>query len=64
MIRLPYDFVAKAGDVLKDIYCPECGSHLVVRKNKKTKDFFIGCGSFPECIFASSYEIESLSVRR
>ncbi len=29
--------------------CPECGHDLVIRKNKATKEQFLGCSQWPEC---------------
>lgn len=29
--------------------CPDCGRILMVRQNKKSKQFFWACTSFPEC---------------
>lgn len=30
--------------------CPDCGSHLVIRANRKNGDQFLGCVRWPECI--------------
>ena len=35
------------------VKCPECGSELVQRFNKK-KQIFYGCSSYPKCTFASN----------
>jgi hypothetical protein len=32
--------------------CPECGSHLICRKNKVTQGYFLGCDQFPDCTWA------------
>ncbi|MEA3442657.1 MAG: type I DNA topoisomerase [Chloroflexota bacterium] len=37
------------------IRCPQCGSELIERVNKKKKIFY-GCSNFPECQFATSYK--------
>ncbi|MFW9990763.1 MAG: DNA topoisomerase [Candidatus Odinarchaeota archaeon] len=37
----------------EDSPCPRCGGKLVVRKNKKTGNNFLGCSSYPKCTFAS-----------
>ena len=29
--------------------CPECGSEMVIRKNRKTGRQFYGCPLFPQC---------------
>jgi DNA topoisomerase-1 len=35
------------------VKCPECGSELIQRFNKK-RQIFYGCSSYPKCTFASS----------
>ncbi len=35
--------------------CPECGSELVERINKKKRTFY-GCSKYPECTFATNYK--------
>ena len=37
------------------VRCPQCGSELIERVNKKKKIFY-GCSNFPECQFATSYK--------
>lgn len=38
----------KEGDIL-DV-CPECKKHrLVVRRNRKTNNSFVGCCGYPAC---------------
>lgn len=29
--------------------CPECGREMVIRRNGKTGDEFLGCSGWPEC---------------
>ena len=29
--------------------CPRCGAELLLRKNKKTEESFLGCSKFPKC---------------
>lgn len=43
-------FLVKTG-----IPCPQCGSELVERVNKK-KQVFYGCSGFPQCRFATRYK--------
>ena len=38
--------------------CPNCGSPLVIRKNK-SGDEFIGCSNFPKCKYIESLSEES-----
>ena len=35
--------------------CPECGSELVQRINKKKRTFY-GCSNYPDCKFATNYK--------
>ncbi|MFC1900737.1 type I DNA topoisomerase [Chloroflexota bacterium] len=35
--------------------CPECGSDLIERINKKKRTFY-GCSNYPECTFATNYK--------
>ncbi|MDZ4230713.1 MAG: type I DNA topoisomerase [Dehalococcoidales bacterium] len=35
--------------------CPECGSDIVEKKNKKKRTFY-GCSNYPECTFATNYK--------
>lgn len=35
------------------VKCPECGSELIQRLNKKGKNFY-GCSNYPNCTFATS----------
>jgi DNA topoisomerase-1 len=35
------------------VKCPECGSELVQRFNKK-RQIFYGCSSYPKCTFAAN----------
>lgn len=37
--------------------CPKCGSYLLIRKNRTTKEQFFGCSNFPQCKFTRSFEI-------
>jgi DNA topoisomerase-1 len=37
------------------VRCPQCGSELIERVNKKRKVFY-GCSNFPQCQFATSYK--------
>ena len=34
-----------------EISCPECGvgSSLVVRQNRETQEYFLGCSNYPQC---------------
>ena len=43
-------FVVKTG-----VPCPQCGSELVQRVNKRKQTFY-GCSNFPNCKFATSYK--------
>jgi len=43
-------FVVKTG-----VLCPECGSELLERANKK-KQVFYGCSNYPQCQFATRYK--------
>ena len=36
------------------VSCPECGSELIERVNKKKRTFY-GCSSYPDCTFATNY---------
>lgn len=36
--------------------CPRCGSILVLRTNRRTRESFIGCSSYPRCRFTRSSE--------
>ena len=36
------------------VNCPECGSELLQRVNKKKRTFY-GCSNYPECKFATNY---------
>ncbi|CAM2919329.1 NERD domain-containing protein [Moritella viscosa] len=38
---------------LPESLCPRCNSELVPRKNRKTKESFIGCSSYPKCRYMS-----------
>ena len=29
--------------------CPECGAVMVIRKNRRDDNFFLGCNRFPDC---------------
>jgi len=29
--------------------CPNCGKRLVLRQNRSTKSWFLGCEMWPEC---------------
>ncbi|MGH9159911.1 MAG: topoisomerase DNA-binding C4 zinc finger domain-containing protein [Vicinamibacteraceae bacterium] len=31
--------------------CPSCGSALMSRTNRRTRETFIGCASYPRCRF-------------
>jgi DNA topoisomerase-1 len=35
--------------------CPECGSDLIERINKKKRTFY-GCSNYPECTYATNYK--------
>ncbi|MFC2070681.1 DNA topoisomerase, partial [Chloroflexota bacterium] len=35
--------------------CPECGSELIERINKKKRKFY-GCSKYPECTYATNYK--------
>jgi DNA topoisomerase-1 len=37
------------------VECPECGSELIERVNKKKKKFY-GCSNYPDCTFATNYK--------
>jgi 5-methylcytosine-specific restriction endonuclease McrA len=43
----PEDWEVAVVAILKE--CPECGGELQVRKNKATKDEFLGCERWPRC---------------
>ncbi len=43
-------FQAKIG-----VKCPECGSELIQRLNKKRRTFY-GCSNYPNCQFATSFK--------
>ena len=42
------DTMEKIQPKLLDELCPECGSQLCIRKNKKGQEF-IGCSNYPKC---------------
>lgn len=50
----PLDYDPYYGQKLTN--CPKCGSKLVVRKNRKNGNEFLGCGSFPKCKFTCSMD--------
>lgn len=32
------------------IHCPECGDgEMIVRQNRQTDEFFLGCSNYPSC---------------
>lgn len=37
------------------VECPECGSELIEKVNKKKKKFY-GCSNYPDCTFATNYK--------
>ena len=41
---------------MKTKYCPWCGSHLVIRVNKKTGKKFFGCSYYPYCNYSLAYK--------
>lgn len=36
--------------------CPECGSPLVVKQNRKRKSSFLGCSNYPNCSYTRNCE--------
>ena len=44
--------------------CPECGSYLVVRHNKRTGRRFIGCQTFPKCTLIAREESLAKTQKR
>ena len=39
----------KAGKIL-EIHCSECGDgKLIIRQNRQTDEFFLGCTRYPDC---------------
>ncbi len=42
--------------------CPDCGSPLVKRKNRRG-DYFIGCSAFPKCRYLRNIEEDSEDVK-
>jgi len=45
----------KSYQIKTGVKCPECGSELIERVNKK-KRIFYGCSGYPECTFATNYK--------
>lgn len=47
-----------------EISCPECGpgSSMIIRQNRETKEFFIGCSNYPRCRFSQNLP-ESLRLQ-
>jgi len=45
------NLTAKIDDLLQyePVTCPRCGSMMVVRTNKRTKEKFMGCSQWPKC---------------
>lgn len=37
-------------------FCPHCGSRLVIKKNKTSSKYFLGCPLYPECIYGTKFE--------
>ncbi len=37
------------------VECPECGSELIEKVNKRKKKFY-GCSNYPDCTFATNYK--------
>ena len=47
------------GYELKTDLCPKCGiGHLIVRKNSKNNNYFLGCSDFPICKYLENFIIE------
>ncbi|MBN2240081.1 MAG: type I DNA topoisomerase [Dehalococcoidales bacterium] len=45
----------KSYQVKTGVECPECGSELIEKVNKKKKKFY-GCSNYPNCTFATNYK--------
>jgi hypothetical protein len=39
----------KAGKEITNKKCKSCGGNLIIRQNKTTSQFFVGCSNFPKC---------------
>jgi DNA topoisomerase-1 len=44
----------KSYQIKVGVSCPECGSELIERINKKKRTFY-GCSNYPDCTFATNY---------
>ena len=45
----------KSYQIKTGVSCPECGSELIEKVNKKKKKFY-GCSNYPDCTFATNYK--------
>ncbi len=45
----------KSFQVKTGVSCPECGSELVEKVNRKKRKFY-GCSSYPDCTFATNFK--------
>jgi len=45
---------SKSYQIKTGVKCPECGSELVEKLNKKRRTFF-GCSNYPDCQFATNF---------
>jgi HJR/Mrr/RecB family endonuclease len=41
-----------------EVRCKQCGSDLVIRKNRSTKQTFYGCSRYPSCRFTRPMEVQ------
>jgi predicted RNA-binding Zn-ribbon protein involved in translation (DUF1610 family) len=39
--------------------CPECGSFLVVRRNRRDNSEFLGCQGYPKCRYTQNLPLEN-----
>lgn len=45
----------KSYQIKTGVDCPECGSQIIEKVNKKKRKFY-GCSSYPDCTFATNYK--------
>ena len=38
--------------------CPECGALLTIRRNRETRETFLGCSGWPKCTYTEPLPID------
>jgi restriction system protein len=50
---------AQVAEVPEDVRCGQCGSDLVIRRNRSTGDSFYGCTRYPSCRFTRPLKVQA-----